>query len=52
MASCTCWVKFQDHEMRYTVRYGAHNPTCPVYRPSLDPVDNVKDAELRLRYEA
>lgn len=48
---CTCWVRLQSDEERFQIRYGAHNPECLVYRPSLDPVDNLHDAQIRAREE-
>ena len=48
---CTCWVKDRPDEERVGIRYGAHNPDCPQFRPSRDPVDAVADAQLRMRHE-
>ena len=44
---CSCWVKDRPDEERFSLRYGAHNPGCPVFRPSYDPLDNLRDAQLR-----
>ena len=49
---CSCWVKDQPDEERYSIRYGAHHLDCPVYRPSGDPLDNLRDAQLRMQVEA
>lgn len=48
---CSCWVRLRPDEERFAIRFGAHNPGCLVFRPSFDPVDNIHDAEIRLRYE-
>lgn len=48
---CNCWVKRLTAEQSFGVRNGAHNPACPIFRPSMDPVDAVKDAEIRLYEE-
>ena len=48
---CDCWVSERTEEEQFGIRFGAHNPTCPMFRPSLDPVDAVHDAELRRYYE-
>ena len=44
---CICWVSRADDETRYTARRGAHNYFCPVYGPSRDPVDALKDMDLK-----
>lgn len=51
MAKCQCWVSKLTDEERFSVRYGAHNPQCPVFRPSLDPVDALNDVGVRPKYE-
>ena len=51
MLSCTCWVASEPIENAFYVRHGAHNPQCPLYRESLDPVDRANDDELRRRIE-
>ena len=51
MRSCNCWVRYQPEEFQWSTRLGAHNPQCPSYRPTLDPVKNIADAELRYEYE-
>ena len=48
---CTCYVRHLDEITRYVLHYGAHNPACPQYRVSLDPVDRVHDDEFRARTE-
>ena len=45
MTTCNCWIKRAPAEMRFSLRYGAHAPSCPTYRPSLDPVDRHHDVE-------
>lgn len=49
--TCDCWVRLQSEVDRFGIRFGAHNPTCPVFKPTLDPVDNYHDAELRAQHE-
>ena len=49
--TCNCWVRLRPADERFGIRYGAHNPDCPRFHPSRDPVDAVADAELRMRYE-
>ncbi len=46
---CTCWVADQSPEARFGIRYGAHSMDCPLWRESLDPVDQANDEELRQR---
>jgi hypothetical protein len=48
---CLCWVRHQTVEARFGIRYGAHATNCPLYRPSLDPVDRLHDSELRQRFD-
>ena len=48
---CSCWVKDRPDEERFSLRYGAHNPGCPMFRPSCDPLDNLRDAQLRMQHE-
>jgi hypothetical protein len=48
---CNCWVATMPEEDRFSIRYGAHNPACPQYRESGDPVDRVNDEELRARFD-
>lgn len=48
---CTCYASKLDDETRFTLRYGAHNPRCPAYRESGDPVDNMHDADFRATWE-
>ena len=51
MGTCNCWVKDEPEPECWSLRNGAHNPTCPVYRVSRDPVDALKDADIRDRYD-
>jgi hypothetical protein len=44
---CKCYVKNLLAYDRFALRRGAHEPSCPVYRESLDPVDRVRDAITR-----
>ena len=48
---CNCWVRRADAETRFCVRRGAHNPECPTFRPTKDPVKAVQDAEERMYHE-
>ena len=48
---CRCYVRFLNDETRFSLHWGAHNPTCPVYRVSLDPVDRANDEEFRRQAE-
>ena len=50
--NCNCWVSKATEEVQVCTRWGAHNPQCPVYSPSLDPVDQIKDNHQRLMAEA
>lgn len=44
---CNCYMLRKSDEIRFTARYGAHDCDCPVYRESLDPVDQRNDAAFR-----
>ena len=44
---CDCYVRLLSAETRFSLHYGAHSPTCPRYRVSLDPVDRENDEEFR-----
>ena len=48
---CNCYVRYLDAETRFGLHYGAHNPSCPEYRVSLDPVDRLNDEEFRAEVE-
>lgn len=45
--SCNCYVALLPEMVRFSVRYGAHQPECPKYRESADPVDRANDIEYR-----
>ena len=47
MPRCNCYVRYLDDEARFCLHYGAHETNCPVYRPSLDPVDRAHDEDFR-----
>lgn len=51
MATCNCYVARLSAEAQFTLRYGAHSLNCPVYRPSLDPVDQLHDSDWRAYHE-
>ena len=44
---CSCYVRLLPTRDQMELRYGAHDPTCAVYCPSLDPVDQKTDTEYR-----
>ena len=48
---CQCWVSKATEEIRFGTRWGAHNPACPVYRPSGDIVDAKYDNLQRMDAE-
>lgn len=48
---CSCYVRHLREGIRFGLHYGVHNPTCPVYRVSRDPVDCVNDAAFREEVE-
>ena len=47
LANCTCYVQTLDPAAKFGTRWGAHNPTCPVYRESGDYLDKIRDGEHR-----
>lgn len=49
--ACNCYVRYLKEHVRFATRYGAHNPSCPWYRPSGDPVDRLKDEAFRAATE-
>lgn len=44
---CRCYVQLLPRHHQFQLRWGAHALDCPAYRPSLDPVDDEKDTEVR-----
>ena len=50
LPSCRCYAAALDPVTRFGLHRGAHDPACPVYRPSLDPVDAAQDQETRDHY--
>lgn len=44
---CRCYVKKLPREFQFQLRWGAHALDCPIYRPSMDPVDNQQDIDAR-----
>ncbi len=48
---CMCYVATLPARDRFAIRRGAHSALCPVYRPSLDPVDRANDDRLAERLE-
>lgn len=49
---CNCSIRELDEETRFTIRYGAHEKFCAIYRPSLDPVDRIHDEAARAFMDA
>ncbi len=49
---CDCYVVDLDAEVQFSLHYGSHSLECPVYSPSLDPVDQYLDDLFRLHHEA
>lgn len=49
---CNCSIRELDEETRFTIRYGAHEKICAIYRPSLDPVDRIHDEAERAIMDA
>ncbi len=43
---CNCWVRNATGPERFTIRVGAHCPSCPTFASSRDPVDQARDLEL------
>ena len=50
MTKCQSYAAALDYLTRFGLRRGAHALDCPVYRPSLDPVDAAQDQETRTHY--
>ena len=48
---CKCYVRGLSPEVQFCLRWGAHSTYCPIYRPSLDPVDRIKDEAFRRDHE-
>jgi hypothetical protein len=48
---CNCYVATLDPATKFVLRWGAHNPACPVYRESGDYLDKIRDGEARARLE-
>ncbi len=46
---CQCYLQTLSPLDQFTLRWGAHATNCPAYRESLDPVDRIKDHEVRAR---
>lgn len=45
---CRCYVRFiLDAHILFGLRLGAHEPRCPVYRISADPLDRADDKAWR-----
>lgn len=44
---CTCYVGRLPDVVLFEAGRGIHNPACPVYQPSLDPVDRLNDDDFR-----
>ena len=50
-ADCRCYIKRMADEVIFSAHWGAHNPECPLYSVSRDPVDNLHDMEFREQFE-
>jgi hypothetical protein len=50
LPSCRCYAAALDKETQFGLHRGAHALDCPMYRPSLDPVDAAQDQEARDHY--
>lgn len=49
LSDCNCYVRDLDDAAQFGPRYGAHDPACPLYMPSLGRNDARQDAEYRQR---
>jgi len=49
--ACKCYIRKLSSIAQFGLHWGSHNPTCPAYRPSLDPVDSAADDAFRTQYE-
>ena len=48
---CDCYARHLAPLTQFTMHYGAHNPSCPVFKVSRDPVDAKWDIEFRNEHE-
>ena len=44
---CSCFVRYCHAAARYSLRHGAHDTDCALYRASGDPVDALHDRANR-----
>ena len=51
LSGCKCYVRGLSPEVQFCLRWGAHSTHCPIYRPSGDPVDRIKDETYRREHE-
>ena len=51
LVNCNCYAQRLPPVVQFGLHFGAHNPHCPVYRPSRDAVDAKWDAAFRARHE-
>ena len=51
LANCACYVQTLDPAAKFSTRYGAHNPACPIYRESGDYLDKMRDSEARAKLD-
>ena len=51
LANCTCYVQTLDPGTQFVLRWGAHNPACPIYRESGDYLDKMRDGEHRAKFD-
>jgi len=45
--TCRCYVALLPPQERFSLRYGAHEESCPNWRESRDPVDRAADEAYR-----
>jgi hypothetical protein len=51
LANCACYVQTLDPGTQFVLRWGAHNPACPIYRESGDYLDKMRDSEARAKLD-
>jgi hypothetical protein len=51
MDHCNCYVNTLSEHDQFVLRWGAHALSCPIYRKSKDPIDQMKDKVIRAHYE-
>ena len=51
LTNCACYVQTLDPAVQFVLRWGAHNPACPIYRESGDYRDKIRDSEARAKLD-